>query len=114
MATYDLSRSEVGDLVQGTGLFSDPEWNRILEAIDSTGVFAPGSTSGDKANLEALQFGDAPGANREILFYQGMPDGPVTDADDANVVIFATNENVEASIGGGSKVVVSAGGDDQI
>ena len=113
MATYDLNNSEVSELVQGTGLFSDPEWSRILDTIEETGVFAPGSTSGDKAHLESLVFGESPGPNNEILLYHGTPDGPVTDTGDADAVIFATNEDVTANLDEGG-VIVSAGGDDQI
>ena len=113
MATYDLTHSQVSDLVQGTGLFSDPEWNRILDSIEKTGVFAPGSTSGDKAHVESLMFGESPGPNNEILFYHGTPQGPVKDNGGADVTIFATNDDVTATLHDGG-IVVSAGGDDKI
>ncbi len=113
MATYDLTHSQVSDLVQGTGLFSDPEWSRILNTIEKTGVFAPGSTSGDKAHVKSLVFGKSPGPNSEILFYHGTPQGPVTDNGGADVTIFATNEDVTAKLHDGG-VIVTAGGDDNI
>src|SRR5690242_2002368 len=108
MATYDLNHSEVSELVQGTGLFSDPEWNRILDSIEETGVFAPGSTSGDKAHLESLDFGESPGPNSEILFYHGTPTDPVKDTGGADAIIFATNEDVTAKLHDGG-VIASAG-----
>jgi Ca2+-binding RTX toxin-like protein len=115
MATYDLSQTELSDLISGTELFAEEELTSIVNAISSTSVFANNTTAGQDARTQALLFGEEAADDAEVLVFGGEPVETITDIGNAKSVVFATEADVEAELGGsGARSVASAGGDDQI
>src|SRR3989304_6151751 len=109
MATYDLTRTQLGGLLDGTGYVDPGVRDQILAMLEDAGVYTgdPDST----AHPSAVPDGDPPDPDSDAVVYNDAS-GFTGVPSDATAVVFATSDDVIAAIGGpGGKILVSGRGD---
>ena len=112
MATYDLTRADLSDLLHTTGHVDPSVQSEVIATLEEVGVYTgPHSTATTVVVDDANQPDDP-----NVVIYTDNVHGFVSGIpDDATAVVFASDQGVVASIdGSGEKIVVSGDGNDTL
>ena len=110
MATYDLTRTDLNDVLANIGHVEPGIRNEIISTLEDVGVYTDPSST---ATTVVVNDGNQPDDPNVVIYTDNVHGFVPGIPDDATAIVFATDDGVTASIDGSdSKIVVSGDGND--